>query len=100
MPGWSSLQDRSASATQPHCPELSINYRLFANLQLDRTSRWLGIGLAAVLFALRPTVTYIHRKPPLISSQTKRGAIDLHMFRSYAPARQNFATILGNYQLF
>jgi hypothetical protein len=41
-----------------------------------------------------------HREAPFISGQPKLDATDLYMFRSYEAGRQNFITILANYNPF
>ena len=41
-----------------------------------------------------------HREAPFITGQPKVDATDLYMFRSYEAGRQNFVTILANYQPF
>jgi len=75
-----------------HCP--------FARTPLSRTFGSLGLGLAAVLLAAPPAFASSHREAPFISGQAKLDATDLYMFRSYEAGRQNFVTILANYQPF
>jgi len=41
-----------------------------------------------------------HREAPFLTGQPKLDATDLYMFRSYETGRQNFVTILANYQPF
>ena len=41
-----------------------------------------------------------HREAPFISGQPKVDATDLYMFRSYEAGRQDFVTVLANYQPF
>ena len=41
-----------------------------------------------------------HREAPFITGQPKVDATDLYMFRSYEAGRQNYVTILANYQPF
>ena len=56
---------------------------------------------AAVLLALTGTsMASSHREAPFISGQPQVDATDLYMFRSYEPNRQDFVTILANYQPF
>lgn len=56
---------------------------------------------AAVLLALAGTsMASSHREAPFISSQPTVDGTDLYMFRSYEPNRQDFVTILANYQPF
>ena len=60
----------------------------------------LGIGLTAALAVSSPALASSHREAPFITSQPKVDATDLYMFRSYETGRQNFVTILANYQPF
>ena len=60
----------------------------------------LGLGLAALLAASAPAGASSHREAPYITGQPKVDATDLYMFRSYETGRQNFVTILANYQPF
>lgn len=39
-----------------------------------------------------------HREAPFIAGQPKVDGTDFYMFRSYEPGRENFVTILANYQ--
>ncbi|MGI4779178.1 MAG: DUF4331 domain-containing protein [Janthinobacterium lividum] len=56
---------------------------------------------AAVLLALAgASMASSHREAPFISGQPQVDATDLYMFRSYEPNRQDFVTILANYQPF
>jgi hypothetical protein len=56
---------------------------------------------AAVLLATAgAAMASSHREAPFISSQPTVDATDLYMFRSYEPNRQDFVTILANYQPF
>ncbi|MDP3824798.1 MAG: DUF4331 domain-containing protein [Burkholderiales bacterium] len=55
----------------------------------------IGVGLAVpAAFASS------HREAPFISGQAQVDATDLYMFRSYEAGRQDFVTILANYQPF
>ena len=60
----------------------------------------LGIGLAVAMVATAPAIASSHREAPFISGQAKVDATDLYMFRSYETGRQDFVTILANYQPF
>ena len=60
----------------------------------------LGLGAAAVLAASTSAYASSHREAPFIAGQAKVDATDLYMFRSYETGRQNFVTILANYQPF
>ena len=59
-----------------------------------------ALGLAAAAGALVPGSAFAssHREAPFISGQTQVDATDLYMFRSYEAGRQDFVTILANYQ--
>ena len=61
-----------------------------------------ALGLAAAAVALMPSSAFAssHREAPFISGQTQVDATDLYMFRSYEAGRQDFVTILANYQPF
>ena len=72
----------------------------FARTPLNRTLGSLGLGLAALLLAAPPALASSHREAPFIAGQAKLDATDLYMFRSYETGRQNFVTILANYQPF
>ena len=55
----------------------------------------------AIAVAMAPTaLASSHREAPFISGQPKVDGTDLYMFRSYETGRQNFVTILANYQPF
>ena len=57
-----------------------------------------GVALA---FAMTPAaLASSHREAPFISGQPKVDGTDLYMFRSYETGRQNFVTVLANYQPF
>ncbi len=60
----------------------------------------LGLGLAALLAASAPAGASSHREAPFIAGQAQIDATDLYMFRSYETGRQNFVTVLANYQPF
>ena len=60
----------------------------------------IGIGLAVAMVATPPAIASSHREAPFISGQAKVDATDLYMFRSYEAGRQDFVTILANYQPF
>ncbi len=77
-----------------------MKFCLFTRTPLNRTIGSLGLGLAAVLLVAPPVLASSHREAPFISGQAKLDATDLYMFRSYEAGRQNFVTILANYQPF
>ena len=60
----------------------------------------LGIGLTTVMLAAPSARASSHREAPFISGQAQVDATDLYMFRSYETGRQDFVTILANYQPF
>ena len=60
----------------------------------------IGLGLVAVMLAAPVALASSHREAPFISGQPKVDGTDLYMFRSYETGRQNFVTILANYQPF
>ncbi|MGJ7491384.1 DUF4331 domain-containing protein [Variovorax sp. ZT4R33] len=62
----------------------------------------LSVGAAACLLAVvgGGAVASSHREAPFISGQPKVDATDLYMFRSYETGRQDFVTVLANYQPF
>ncbi len=55
----------------------------------------LGLGLIS-----GPALASSHREAPFIAGQAQVDATDLYMFRSYEAGRQDFVTILANYQPF
>lgn len=57
---------------------------------------------AGLLFALAAgtSVASSHREAPNLTAMPKVDATDLYMFRSYEPGRQDFVTIVANYQPF
>ncbi len=59
-----------------------------------------GIGLSLALLAGPGAFASSHREAPFISGQAQVDATDLYMFRSYESGRQDFVTILANYQPF
>ncbi len=67
--------------------------------RLTRATTVLGLCLAGVI-ASAPALASSHREAPFIASQPKLDATDLYMFRSYETGRQDFVTILANYQPF
>jgi hypothetical protein len=77
-----------------------MKYRPFACSHLSRAVGSLGIGLAAALVAGPSAFASSHREAPFISGEPQLDATDLYMFRSYEAGRQNFVTILANYQPF
>ncbi len=72
----------------------------FSRTPLNRAIGSLGLGLAAMMLAAPPAFASSHREAPFISGQPQLDATDLYMFRSYETGRQNFVTVLANYQPF
>jgi Domain of unknown function (DUF4331) len=59
-----------------------------------------GLCVAAVVAAAPIALASSHREAPFISGQPKVDGTDLYMFRSYEAGREQFVTILANYQPF
>ena len=57
-------------------------------------------GACMLLAAAGSAFASSHREAPFIAGNPKVDATDLYMFRSYETGRQNFVTILANYQPF
>ncbi len=68
--------------------------------RLARATTALGLGLAAVIATAPSAFAASHREAPFIAGQPKLDATDLYLFRSYETGRQDFVTILANYQPF
>lgn len=60
----------------------------------------MGIGLALTMVAASTAFASSHREAPFITGNPKVDATDLYMFRSYETGRQDFVTVLANYQPF
>lgn len=50
------------------------------------------------LVAAAPSLASSHREAPAITEMPKVDGTDFYMFRSYAPGRQDYVTIISNYQ--
>ena len=59
----------------------------------------LSLGLVLTI-AATSALASSHREAPFISGQPQVDGTDLYMFRSYETGRENFVTILANYQPF
>ena len=57
-------------------------------------------GACVVLAVAGSAFASSHREAPFIAGNPKVDGTDLYMFRSYEPGRQNFVTLLANYQPF
>ena len=58
------------------------------------------LGAIALIFASAPMFASSHREAPFIAGQAQVDGTDLYMFRSYEAGRQDFVTLLANYQPF
>ena len=76
--------------TSPHFPRTRVS----------RAVGVMGLGLALAAVAATSALAASHREGPFLTGQPKVDATDLFMFRSYEPGRQDFVTILTNYQPF
>ena len=72
----------------------------FVPSRLFKATMPVGVGLATALLAGPAAMASSHREAPFISGQAQVDATDLYMFRSYEAGRQDFVTILANYQPF
>ena len=72
----------------------------FPRSRISRAVGTLGIGLAVAAVAVTSGLAASHREGPFIAGQPKVDATDLFMFRSYETGRQDFVTILADYQPF
>ncbi len=70
----------------------------FARSRLNRAIGSLGIGLAALLVAAPSAFASSHREAPFITKQRKVDGTDFYMFRSYETGRQDYVTLVANYQ--
>ena len=59
-----------------------------------------SLGFAIVALAASSALASSHREAPNITGLSKVDATDLYMFRSYETGRQEYVTILANYQPF
>jgi hypothetical protein len=59
-----------------------------------------GTGLALVLAAVTPAWASSHREAPLITEMPKVDNTDVYAFRSYEPGRQDYVTLISNFQPF
>ena len=60
----------------------------------------LGVGLSVVVLVAPIAIASSHREAPFIAGQAQVDGTDLYMFRSYEANRDQFVTILANYQPF
>ena len=58
------------------------------------------LGVIAMLCAAAPSFASSHREAPFIVGSPQVDGTDLYMFRSYETGRQNFVTLIANYQPF
>ncbi|HEY6878762.1 MAG TPA: DUF4331 family protein, partial [Polyangiales bacterium] len=64
-----------------------------------RTTSWFAAG-ALLALAPRAALASSHREAPFITKNPKTDATDFYMFKSYEPGRQDYVTIIANYQPF
>ena len=72
----------------------------FVRSRLTLAIASLPLGLATLGVATSPAWASSHREAPFISGQPTLDGTDLYLFRSYETGRQNFVTLLANYQPF
>ena len=60
----------------------------------------LGAGLSVIVLASPIAMASSHREAPFVAGQAQVDGTDLYMFRSYEANRDQFVTILANYQPF
>ena len=72
----------------------------FSRSRIGHAIAALGTGLALSLTAGPTALASSHREAPFITGNPKLDATDLYMFRSYETGRQDYVTILANYQPF
>ena len=60
----------------------------------------LGVGLSVIVLASPIAMASSHREAPFVAGQAQVDGTDLYMFRSYEANRDQFVTILANYQPF
>ena len=60
---------------------------------------WAAAAIAVVALPL-VAVASSHREAPFIAGSPKVDGADFYMFRSYEPGREDFVTIVANYQPF
>ena len=60
----------------------------------------LGVGLSVAVLSVPIAIASSHREAPFIAGQAQVDGTDLYMFRSYEANRDQFVTILANYQPF
>ena len=77
-----------------------MNMQRFTSTRLADHLGTLGIGLALATLVPATAIASSHREAPFISGQPQVDATDLYAFRSYEAGRQDFVTILANYQPF
>ncbi len=58
------------------------------------------LGVLAMLCAAAPSFASSHREAPYIAGSPQVDGTDLYMFRSYETGRQDFVTLIANYQPF
>lgn len=66
---------------------------------LSRKAMAVAIGAICVATGL-PATASSHREAPFLSGQPRVDGTDFYMFRSYAPGREGFVTLIANYMPF
>jgi hypothetical protein len=67
-----------------------------------RKNLWLATTISTLVLAgaFAPAQASSHREAPFITKSPKVDGTDFYMFRSYAPSRDGFVTMIANYQPF
>jgi hypothetical protein len=63
-------------------------------MHIRTPARWLALSLAALPLALNASS---HREAPQITETPKVDGTDFYMFRSYAPGREGYVTMIANF---
>ena len=77
-----------------------MNFCPFNRSRLASALGKLGVGLSVVVLAAPIAIASSHREAPFVAGQAQVDGTDLYMFRSYEANRDQFVTILANYQPF
>ncbi|MFK9293386.1 DUF4331 family protein, partial [Escherichia coli] len=65
-----------------------------------QTRKIVGLILASTFMAALPTSSFAssHREAPGITKSPKTDSTDFYAFRSYEPGREDYVTLIANYQ--
>ena len=77
-----------------------MNFCLLNRSRLASALGKLGVGLSVIVLVAPIATASSHREAPFIAGQAQVDGTDLYMFRSYEANRDQFVTILANYQPF